>query len=106
MLSCITSASLESLKDSTESFILNWQDQIRSHGSLVKTERHSPEELKKTLLENDMSSNSNLQAVKDQADQICSCQDTERSCVKYSNLILSASANYDAQLTLSSSKVF
>ena len=71
MLSCITSAKFESWKGTTESFILNWQDQVRLHESLVDAHSYFSENQKKILLENAVASDKTLRAVKDQADQFC-----------------------------------
>ena len=49
MLSCITLSKLDSSKGTSESLILNWQDQTRLYESLVKTGSHLPNNLKKHL---------------------------------------------------------
>ena len=69
-VSHVASAKLDSWKGNSESFMINWKDQTRLHESLVKTDRHLPDDLKKILLENAVKSNSESRYVKDQADQI------------------------------------
>ena len=61
-------AKLHSWEGTAESFILSWQDQMHLCESLVNAYRHLPDNLKKTLLENEVASNSHLRVVKDNAD--------------------------------------
>ena len=75
------------------------------HESLVKTDKHFPKDPKKTSLKNAVSSSSNSRAVKDQSDQVHTNQGIDLDYEQYSKLILSASADYDAQLIPSSAKV-
>ena len=77
---------------------------MRLHESLVKTDRHLTDDLKKTLLQNAVKSNSELRTVKDQADQILPQTGRELTCDQCSTLILSASANYDQQFNSMSTK--
>ena len=48
----MASENFDSWKGATESFILNWQDQVRLHESLVDADSYFSENQKKTLLEN------------------------------------------------------
>ena len=72
--------------------------------SLVKTERHLPDNLKNTLLKNVVASNSNLRSIKDQCDQTHTHQGIELTCDQCSTLVLSDSTNYDSQFTSTTSK--
>ena len=80
MLSCVTSSKLDSWKDTSESLMLNWKDQMSLHDSLVKTDRHLPDDLKNTLLENVVESNINLRAIKYQDYQTQNHQGRELIC--------------------------
>lgn len=42
---------------------------MRRHESIVKTDSHLPEDLKKTLRDNAVASNNKLRAIKDQSNQ-------------------------------------
>ena len=68
MLSYITSEKFDSWKGVTESFILNWQDQVRLYELLVDADRYFSENQKKVLLENAVASVKPLSYVKDQSD--------------------------------------
>ena len=70
VLSCMTSAKFDSWKYATESFMLNWQDQVRLCESLVDPDSYFSENQKKTLLENAVTSVTPLRGVKDQDDQL------------------------------------
>ena len=50
--------------------MLNWQDQMHLHESLVKTDSHLLDDSKRNLLDNTLKSNSELRYVKDQSDQM------------------------------------
>ena len=69
ILSHITSAKIDAWKGNSESFIINWQDQIQIYESLIDSNSHFSENQKKILLENSTASTPALRAVKDQADQ-------------------------------------
>ena len=68
ILSYTTSDKLDYWKGTTESFILNWQEQARLHESLVYEDSYFSENQNKTLLENAVESVKPLHSVKDQAD--------------------------------------
>ena len=70
MLSHKTSEKCDSWKVTTEYFILNWQDQVFLHESLVDADRYFSEKQNKTLIENEVASIITLRSAKDQADQL------------------------------------
>ena len=70
ILSYITSVKFDSWKDTTESFILNWQDQVCLCESLVDNYSYFSENQKKILLQNSVDSVKSLRCVKDQANQL------------------------------------
>lgn len=70
MLSYMTSAKFDYWKGTTESFILNWHDQVRLRESLVDEDSYFSENQKKILLENAVAPVKSLRSVKDQADQM------------------------------------
>ena len=72
-LSYITTAKIETWKGTSESFVLHLQDQTRLHETLSATTRHLDDSLKLSLLQNAVCSNTYLRSVKDQADQLKSC---------------------------------
>ena len=69
-LSHITSAKFESWKATTESLILNWQDQVRMHESLVNSDSYFSVNQNKMLLENIVNLVKPLCAVKCQANKL------------------------------------
>ena len=105
ILSYITTAKIETWKGTSESFVLHWQDQIRLYETLSITAKHLDDTLKLTLLQNAVHSNAHLRAVKDQADQMKSCDSTnEITYDKYCALLLSAANNYDSQFVSTQTK--
>ena len=66
------------------------------HESLVKNDRHLPDDLKKTIFENAVKYNIQLHAVKDRSDQIHAQTHREITYDQCSKLVLSASKNYDS----------
>ena len=68
----------------------------------MPTDSHFSENQKKILLENAVASVAPLRAIKDQSDQHLSHNRQELTYEQYSNLLLSAATNYDAQLSSSS----
>ena len=84
--------------------MVTWLDRMRLNESLVKTDRNLPDDLKKTLLENEVASNSQLHDVKDKANKIYTLQDTELASNQCYALVLSSSINCDSHFTSMSSK--
>ena len=70
MLSYTTSEKFDSWKGTTESFILNCQEQFCLYESLLDTNNYFSENQKKILLENAVASVKPLRSIKDQADQM------------------------------------
>ena len=103
-LSHFTSAKLGSWKRTSEYFMLNWKNQTLLCESLVKIDRHIPDDLKKNLLVNAVKSNSELRDVKDQTDQMHAQIGRELTCDQCSTLFLSASTKYDSQFNSMSAK--
>ena len=104
MLSYITSAKFDSWKGNTESFILNWQDQVRLYESLVDADSYFSENQNKIMLENAVASVKPLRSVKEQVDKMfthaCKLLDYDQ----HATLLLSAPTNYDLQFLSSSSR--
>ena len=77
---------------------MHWQDQIRLYETLSETRSHLEDNLKLTLLQNAISSNTHLRAVKDQADQSRSHNNAiDLAYDQYCALLLSAANNCDSQ---------
>ena len=97
----MASENFDSWKGATESFILNWQDQVRLHESLVDADSYFSENQKKILLENVVSSVKPLRSVKCQADQLfapaCKLLDYDQ----HATLLLSEATNYDSNFVSS-----
>ena len=105
-LTYITTAKVETWKSTTESFILHWQNQIRLYETLSETTRHLDEDLKLTLLQNAVHSNTYLRAVKDQANQLKSYDTNNRlNYDQYCTLLLSSANNYDSQFVSTHAKI-
>ena len=103
MLSYVTSAKFDSWKGTIESFMLNWQDQVRLHESLVDEDSYFYENKKKMLLENAVTLVKSLHSVKDQADQMATHTGKTLDYDQHAGLLLSAATNYDLQFVSSSS---
>ena len=105
ILSYITTAKIETWKGTSESFVLHWQDQIRSYETLSITAKHLDDTLKLTLSQNTAHSNACLRVVKDQADQMKSYDSTNELIYdKHCALLLSAANNYDSQFVSTQTK--
>ena len=70
MLNYIALEKLDYWKGPTESFIRNWQDQVRLYESLDDAYSYFSENQNKTLLENAVASVKPFRSIKDQADQL------------------------------------
>ena len=104
MLSYITSEKFDSWKGTIESFILNWQDQVPLHESIVDADSYFSENQKKILLENAVASVKPLRSVKYQADQTFAHTGKLLDYDQHSTLLLSTATNYDLQFMSSSSR--
>ena len=78
LLSYITNSRLGTglWKGSTESFIIHWQNQIRTYEKLVEIKDCFSDSVKHTMLENSVKSIDSLRAVKDQVNQFQVQMDT------------------------------
>ena len=99
LLTYITSTRLGtgSWKGSSHSFILHWQNQIHKYEQLVPANDCFSDTIKRTMLENAVSSIQDLRAVKDQANQLQVRLGTQISYDEYCSLLLSAALTYDSQ---------
>ena len=104
MLSYITLTIRDSWKSTTESFILNWKDQVRLHESLVDADSYFSENQNKILLENAVASVKPLHSVKDQADQVFAHSGKLLGYNQHDTLLLSTVTNYDSQFLSESSR--
>lgn len=105
MLSYITSVRLGdgSWRGSTHAFILHWQDQVRKYETLVDPGDHFSDGQKPTMLENTVHPVSELRVVKTQAAQHKTQTGRDLTYREYTQLLLSAAAQFDAQFTTKSS---
>ena len=78
---------------------------MRLHESLIITDRNLLDEMDKTILENTVKTNSELSAVKDQANQMHTQKGRELTCDQCSALVLSYSTNYVSQFNSISTKL-
>ena len=101
LLSYITSASLKdgNWKGTMEAYILHWEDQVRLYESQTDTADHFNQGMKKTMLQNAVSSVEELRSVKNQADQHRLHSGTELTYEEYSELLKSAAQSYDTRVT-------
>ena len=100
----MNSAKFDSWKGTTESFILNWQDQVLLHGSLVDDDSYFSKNQKKILLKNDVAPVKPLRSVKDQADQMANHTGKLLCYDQHAGLLLSTATNYDLKFVSSSSR--
>ena len=100
LLTYITSTRLGtgSWKGSCHSFILHWQNQIRKYEQLVPSADCFSDSIKRTMLENAVSSIQDLRAVKDQANQLQVRLGSAMKYDDYCSLLLSAALTYDSQI--------
>ena len=98
ILSYITSAKLGKGKwcGTSESFILNWQEQVRLYESMVEGDDCFSNGQKRSMLQNSGHSLKLLRAVKDMADQFKVRTGTHLSYEEYSNLLIPAAFNHNA----------
>ena len=104
MLSYMTSAKFDSWKGTTESFILNCQDQVCLHKSLVDEDSYFSENQKKILLENAVAPVKPFRSIEDQDDQMATHTEKVLDYDQCAGLMLSAATNYDLQFVSSSSR--
>lgn len=99
ILSYITSSRLGNgqWKGTTEGYIVNWQDQVRLYERQVPTTDHFSDGQKRTMLENSVSSITELRQVKNNADLEKTKSGKSLSYEQYMNLLLSAASAYDEE---------
>ena len=99
LLSYITTVKLGDgkWKGTTHAFILHWQDQIRKYHDLNHLQM-LPHQLQRTMLENAVDANTDLRAVKAQAEQHKTHSGVELTYEQYCSLLVSAAQQYDKQL--------
>src|SRR5688572_30179948 len=78
------------------------QDQVRKYETLVPISDHFSDGQKRTMLENAVHPQMELQAVKTQANQHKTQSGVDLTYKQYSNLLLSAASQFDAQFTTKS----
>src|SRR5688572_18036079 len=86
----------------THAFILHRQDQVRKYETLVPISDHFSDGQKRTMLENAVHPQMELHAVKTQANQHKTQSGANMTYKKYSNLLLFAASQLDAQFTAKS----
>jgi Reverse transcriptase (RNA-dependent DNA polymerase) len=99
ILSYITSVRLGNgeWKGSTESFIINWMNQVRLYERQVPTSDYFSDGQKRILLESAVHGISELRQVKNNADMEKTKTGQSLTFDQYSSLLLSAAAAYDMQ---------
>jgi hypothetical protein len=91
-----------SWRGTTHAFILHWQDQVRKYETLVPPSDHFSDGQKRSMLENAVHPQPELRAVKNQANQHKTQTGLDLTYKQYSNILLSAASQFDAQFTAKS----
>ena len=106
LLSYITSVRLGNgeWKGSTESFIINWMNQVRKYERQVPTSDHFSDTIKRVMLENAVQNITELRQVKNNIDLDKTKTGQDIKFEQYSSLLLSAAAAYDAQFATKRTK--
>ena len=104
ILSYLTSVRIGdgSWRGTTHAFIFHWQDQVRKYETLVPISDHFSDGQKRTMLEGAIHPQTELHAVKTQANQHKTQSGVDLTYKQYSNLLLSAVSQFDAQFTAKS----
>ena len=99
ILSYITSVRLGNgeWKGTTESFVINWMNQVRLYERQVSNSDHFSDGQKRVMLENAVHSVTELRQVKNNADMEKTKSGQALSFDQYTSLLLSAAAAYDSQ---------
>jgi hypothetical protein len=99
ILSYITSAKLGDgiWHGSTETFIINWQNQVRLYEKHVTPADYFSEGQKQVMLQNAVNGIDELRQVKNTADHIATTNGSPLSYDEYTTLLLSAASAYDNQ---------
>ena len=97
ILSYITSSKLGdgTWNGSTESFIINWQNQVRLYEKHVPPDDHFSEGQKRIMLQNAVNDIDKLRQVKNTADHMATTSGSTLSYDEYTTLLLSAATAYD-----------
>ena len=102
LLAYLTSAKFDSgWKGTATSFILHWCDKLRIYEDLIPIKDHFGNSVKLTLLQNTVATVDTLNQVKLQSAHDVTHGGVELTFSQYKNLLLSATAAYDAKLGLS-----
>jgi hypothetical protein len=100
ILSYITNTKLGdgTWKNTTQSFILHWQEQLRIYETLVPLQSALADDVKRIMLQNAVFPIEMLRAVKTHADQHKTIHGVDLTYQQYCGLLLSAAINYDGGL--------
>ena len=106
ILSYITSSKLGegTWNGTTESFILNWQNQVRLYENHVPPSDHFSDGQKRIMLQNAVHGIAELRQVKNTADQMGATSGTTLSYDEYTSLLFSAATAYDDQFKVRKAK--
>ena len=97
ILGYLTNAKLGdgSWKNSAQTFILHWQEQLRVYETLIPLQSAMSDDMKRIMLQNAVFPIDMLRAVKTQADQHKTIHGVDLNYRQYCDLLLSAAINYD-----------
>ena len=93
-----------SWRGTTSSFILHWIEQVRLYESTAPKNEHVSDGQKRTMLENVVSSHTELRMIKTQADQLKALNGSVLTYAQYNTLLQSSASTYDASLSGSAKK--